>query len=187
MSKSRARTAASSGGHTGGCSLLLPGGSDLSCSSAGTIGSSGAGISPSQAGEPAAGPHVGLHVLLGEPAHMSTHEGPPALQWSWPVFTGCGPSSLLVGRALLPNDCMQSPHSFPILETFRNQVQMLVWSRAVPGVSLHPSPFMRPQWARPGHWGWVGGLQPTTPEPSELFTSPTAPQAGQLLLFLNCL
>lgn len=139
MSKSRARTAASSGGHTGGCSLLLPGGSDLSCSSAGTIGSSGAGISPSQAGEPAAGPHVGLHVLLGEPAHMSTHEGPPALQWSWPVFTGCGPSSLLVGRALLPNDCMQSPHSFPILETFRNQVQMLVWSRAVPGVSLHPS------------------------------------------------
>lgn len=51
----------------------------------------------------------------------------------------------------------------------------------------HPSPFMRPQWARPGHWGWVGGLRPTASEPCELFTSPTAPQTGQLLLFLSCL
>lgn len=74
---------------------------------------------PAKLEKPAAGPHVGLHVLLGGPAHVSTHEGPPALQWSWPVFAGCGPSSALVGRALLANACMQSPCSFPTPQTLK--------------------------------------------------------------------
>lgn len=90
-----------------GCSLLHPGSLDISCSSASAAGSSGAGIGPSQAGEPAAAPHMGLHVLLGGPAHMSTHEGPPTLQWSWPGFARVW-SFLLLGRQGLSAQCLHA-------------------------------------------------------------------------------
>ena len=51
----------------------------------------------------------------------------------------------------------------------------------------HPSPFMRPQWAGLGQGGWVGGPRPAACGPSELFTSPTAPQTEQPLLPWSCL
>lgn len=52
----------------------------------------------------------------------------------------------------------------------------------------HPSPFtLWPQWAGPGHGGWVGGPRPAACGPSELFTSPTAPQTEQPLLPWSCL
>lgn len=84
---------------------------------------------------------------------MSTHEGPPALQWSWPVFAGCGPSSAWVGRALLANACMQSPCSFPIPQTLNKSPDTCL-------VKCSPCSFPPMQQPPPSHPGPASQLTP---------------------------